>query len=107
MSCTRILNPADLLPPSARRIPRPSRGDGWNILADIEVFIFAVEAELEVMDRERVGVHRRGRKPDRSLRRLMQQNMGKQGLCVNVKDPRGLELLHKRFYQLSRHGRLG
>ncbi len=26
---------------------------------------------------------------------FLQQNMGKQGLCVNVKDPRGIELLHK------------
>jgi len=26
---------------------------------------------------------------------FMQQNMGKQGLCVNLKDPRGLALLHK------------
>lgn len=26
---------------------------------------------------------------------FLQQNMGKQGLCVNVKDPRGLEMLHK------------
>jgi len=26
---------------------------------------------------------------------FLQQNMGKQGLCVNVKDKRGLELLHK------------
>jgi crotonobetainyl-CoA:carnitine CoA-transferase CaiB-like acyl-CoA transferase len=26
---------------------------------------------------------------------FLQQNMGKQGLCVNLKDPRGLELLHK------------
>lgn len=26
---------------------------------------------------------------------FMQQNMGKQGLCINLKDPRGLELLHK------------
>src|SRR5215208_3845872 len=59
----------DLPPPSARRVPRPSRGDGWNTLADIEVFIFAVEAELEAIDRERVGVHRRGRKPDLTLRR--------------------------------------
>lgn len=25
----------------------------------------------------------------------LQQNMGKQGLCVNLKDPRGLEMLHK------------
>src|SRR4028118_127048 len=61
----------DLPPPSARRVPRPSRGDGWNTLADIEVFIFAVEAELEAMDRERVGVHRRGRKPDLALRRRL------------------------------------
>ena len=61
--------PPDLPPPSARPVPRPSRGDGWNILADIEVFIFAVEAELEAMDRERVGVHRRGCKPDLALRR--------------------------------------
>jgi len=69
MFCTSILCPADLPPPSVRRVPRPSRGDGWNTLADIEVFAFAVEAELEAMDRERVGVHRRGRKPDLSLRR--------------------------------------
>jgi crotonobetainyl-CoA:carnitine CoA-transferase CaiB-like acyl-CoA transferase len=26
---------------------------------------------------------------------FMQQNMGKQGLCINLKDPRGLALLHK------------
>jgi crotonobetainyl-CoA:carnitine CoA-transferase CaiB-like acyl-CoA transferase len=26
---------------------------------------------------------------------FMQQNMGKQGLCLNLKDPRGLELMHK------------
>ena len=26
---------------------------------------------------------------------FMQQNMGKRGLCVNLKDPRGLEMLHK------------
>jgi crotonobetainyl-CoA:carnitine CoA-transferase CaiB-like acyl-CoA transferase len=26
---------------------------------------------------------------------FMQQNMGKQGLCINLKDPRGLELMHK------------
>jgi hypothetical protein len=71
MSCITLLSPADLLPPSACRVPRPSRGDGWNVLADIEVFIFAVEAELEAMDRERVGVHRRGRKPDLHLRRRL------------------------------------
>src|SRR5215212_9474647 len=71
MFCASILCPADLPPPSVRRVPRPSRGDGWNILADVEVFVFAVEAELEAMDRERVGVHRRGRKPDPSLRRRL------------------------------------
>ena len=62
---------ADLPPPSARCLPRSRRGDGWDALADIEVFVFAVEAELEAMDRERVGVHRRGRKPDLSLRRRL------------------------------------
>src|SRR5438270_1401593 len=66
---TSTLSPADL--PSARRLPRVRRGDGWNALADIEVFVFAVEAELEAMDRERVGVHRRGRKPDLALRRRL------------------------------------
>src|ERR671939_630261 len=71
MPRTAPLSTADLPPPSARRVPHPSRGDGWNALADVEVFIFAVEAELEAMDRERVGVHRRGRKPDLSLRRLI------------------------------------
>ena len=71
MSRTSHSNTADCHPASARRVPRPDRGDGWNILADIEVFIFAVEAELEAMDRERVGVHRRGRKPDLHLRRRL------------------------------------
>ena len=68
MSCASLRSSVDLPPPSARRVPRPSRGDGWNTLADIEVFVFAVEAELEAMDRERVGVHCRGRKPDLTLR---------------------------------------
>ncbi len=71
MSRTSILSLTDLPPPSARRVPRPSRGDGWNTLADIEVLVFAVEAELEAMDRERTGVHRRGRKPDLALRRRL------------------------------------
>src|SRR4051812_14699305 len=69
MSHASILSPVNLPLPSARPVPRSSRSDGWNVLADIEVFIFAVEAELEAMDRERVGVHRRGCKPDLSLRR--------------------------------------
>ncbi len=71
MSHASLLSFADLPPPSARAVPCPSRGDGWNILTDIEVFIFAVEAELEAMDRERIGVHRRGRKPDLALRRRL------------------------------------
>ena len=71
MSHASILSPADLPSPSARPVPRSRRGDGWNVLADVEVFIFAVEAELEAMDRERIGVHRRGRKPDLSLRRRL------------------------------------
>src|SRR5215208_6551751 len=71
MSHASLLNSADLPPPAARAAPRPSRGDGWNVLADVEVFIFAVEAELETMDCERIGVHRRGRKPDLSLRRRL------------------------------------
>ena len=69
MPRTSTLSPADL--PSARRLPRSRRGDGWDALADIEVFVFAVEAELEAMERERVGVHRRGRKPDLTLRRRL------------------------------------
>ena len=71
MSRASTLSTADRPPPSTRRIPRPNRGDGWNTPADIEVFIFAVEAELEAMDRERVGVHRRGRKPDLAPRRRL------------------------------------
>src|SRR3954452_8962410 len=69
MPRTSTLSPADL--PSARRLPRSRRGDGWDALADIRVFVFAVEAELEAMERERVGVHRRGRKPDLALRRRL------------------------------------
>ena len=68
MSRTNLRSNADLPPPSDRRVRRPSRGDGWNVLADIEVFVFTVEAELEAVDRERIGVHRRGRKPDLTLR---------------------------------------
>jgi len=71
MSSTRLLSLADLSAPSSLRVPRLDRGDGWNILADIEVFIFAVEAELAAMERERIGVHRRGRKPDLGLRRRL------------------------------------
>jgi hypothetical protein len=69
MSRASTSRTADLPRPSARRVRRPGRGDGWDALADIEVFVFTVEAELEAMDRERVGVHRRGRKPDPTLRR--------------------------------------
>ncbi len=71
MSRTSLRSNADPPPPSVRQVPRPSRGDGWNALADIEVFVFTVEAELEAMDRERIGVHRRGRKPGLTLRRRL------------------------------------
>src|SRR4051812_27728714 len=71
MPRTNTLSPTDLPSPSAQHLPRSRRGDGWDALADIEVFVFAVEAELEAMERERVGVHRRGRKPDLSLRRRL------------------------------------
>ena len=69
MPITSLVTPVALPSPSARDVPCPNRGDGWNALADVEVFVFAVEAELEAMERERVGVHRRGRKPDLVLRR--------------------------------------
>ena len=39
---------------SARRISRSRQRDAWDALADIEVFIFATEAELEAMEAERV-----------------------------------------------------
>jgi transposase len=71
MSRADTLSTADLPPPFVRRLPRSRHGDGWDALADIGVFVFAVEAELEAMDRERVGVHRRGRKPDLALRRRL------------------------------------
>src|SRR3954470_1584488 len=71
MSSTNVPNTADLPVPSARRVPRSCRGDGWDALADIKVFVFAVEAELDAMDRERIGVHRRGRKPALALRRRL------------------------------------
>jgi transposase len=53
----------------AGRIPGFRQRNAWDALADIEVFIYAAEAELEAMDKERTGVHRRGRKPDPDLRR--------------------------------------
>ncbi len=71
MSRASTLSTADPPPPSTRRIPRANRGDGWNTPADIGVFIFAVEAELEAMGRERAGVQRRGRKPDPAPRRRL------------------------------------
>src|SRR3712207_4402586 len=55
MSPASILGPADLPPPSTRRVPRSRRGDGWDALADIEGLVFAVEAELEGMDRSGAG----------------------------------------------------
>jgi hypothetical protein len=65
------LSLVDLPPLSARRVPRPGLGDGWKALADTEVIVLAVEAELEAMDCERVGVHRCGGKPDLILRRRL------------------------------------
>ena len=49
MPRTSTPSPADLPSPFARRLPRSRRGDGWDALADIEVFVFAVEAELEAI----------------------------------------------------------
>ena len=70
MPRTSTLSPAEsgLLPGGS---PASRRDDGWDALADIEVFVFAVEAELEAMERERVGVHRRSHKPDLTLRRRL------------------------------------
>jgi transposase len=56
---------------STRHIPRCRPCNSWDALADIEVFIYAAEAELQAMDRERTGVHRRGRKPDPDRRRRL------------------------------------
>ena len=50
MSHTSLGSGVGLPPPPARRVPRPSRGDGWNILVDIEVLVVAVETELKAMD---------------------------------------------------------
>ena len=48
MSHSSILSPADLTLPS-RPVPRPSRGDGWNVLADMEVFILAVGRYSDIL----------------------------------------------------------
>ena len=110
MSHADILSPADLPLPSARPVTRPSRGDGWNILADIEVFIFAVEAELEAMDRERVGVHRRGCKPNLALRRRvigliwMLTFGGMQWRIAGLLSGIPFTTLHSRFSRWSRLG---
>jgi hypothetical protein len=39
----------------ARRILHFRQRDGWDALADIEVFIFTTEVELEAMEADRVG----------------------------------------------------
>jgi hypothetical protein len=39
MSRTSLRSNADLPRPSARGVSRPSRGDGWNTLGGIEVFL--------------------------------------------------------------------
>ena len=64
MPRTSTPSPADLPSPSARHLPRVRRGDGWDALADIEVFVFAVEAELEAMVARWIGVHRRADSDD-------------------------------------------
>jgi hypothetical protein len=48
MSHTISPNSAALLLSSARRVPRSTRGDGWNVLADIEVFVFAVNTTPQI-----------------------------------------------------------
>ena len=55
----------------SRHVSRSGSRNSWDALADIEVFIDAADAELAAMHRERVGVHRRGRKPDPDLRRRL------------------------------------
>jgi transposase len=110
MPCASTPNTADLPPPSARRVPRSCRGDGWGALADIEVFVFAVEAELEAMDRERVGVHCRGRKPDLTLRRRLIGLIwtltfgGLQWRTAGWLSGVPFTTLHSTFARWSRHG---
>ena len=110
MSRTGTLNTADRRPPSARRVPRSCRGDGWNAVADLEVFVFAVEAELEAMDRERVGVHRRGRKPDVTLRRRLigliwtRTFGGMQGRIAGWLSGVPFTTLHSTFARWTRRG---
>src|SRR3954468_5071570 len=41
MSCASPLITADLPPPSAPPVPRSCRGDGWDALADIEVWLLS------------------------------------------------------------------
>jgi hypothetical protein len=55
----------------AHRIPRSRQRNAWNALADTHVFIFAAETELEAMEVERIGIHRRGRIPVPELRRRL------------------------------------
>ena len=79
-------------------------------MADVEVFVFAVEVELEAMDRERVGVHRRGRKPDLSLRRRligliwMLTFGGMQWRIAGLLSGIPFTTLHSRFARWSRLG---
>src|SRR3982751_1375048 len=56
------------MPSSYKACASRVRHSSWDALAEIDVFIAACEAELEAMEQERRGVHRRGRKPDRLLR---------------------------------------
>lgn len=57
----------------------------------------AMGAEVIKVERPTTGDSGRGSPvvKDGQSGYFLQQNMGKQGLCVNLKDPRGLEMLHK------------
>jgi hypothetical protein len=71
VSLTNHTNSLDMASSRTLSNPRTGASSSWDALADIEAFITAAEAELTAMERERVGVHRRGRKPDPVLRRRL------------------------------------
>ena len=71
MSFTNYPNSLDMASSRTLSNPRTGASSSWDALADIEVFITAAEAALTAMERERVGVHRRSRKPDPVLRRRL------------------------------------
>ena len=107
MPRTSTPSPAVCLRPLPDTFPA-SAGVTLDALADIEVFVFAVEAELEAMERERIGVHRRGRKPDLTLRRrliglirtLLAAAMARRRLAVRS----SFTTLHSTFARWARLG---